>query len=135
VNPPRSLDDLFDDLATAERAVRSVKERLGSAPRVMQGVGAALTEDKSAYRPATEFLAIPRFKTYRRLLAVLKANPSIRTDKPSRFRRTIHAGDLIAYVARMNVADFEAADGNVSTAAHLTDEVGRARTARLKSAR
>ena len=124
----RSLNDLIDDLATAERTAKELRERLrSSAPTAVV--------DESAFRPATECLCIGRFESYRQLLAVLKANPSIRTRKPSRFRLRVHTGELIAYVARMNVAEFEAGTVSVSAAAHLADEVRGARKPRFRSAR
>jgi predicted DNA-binding protein (UPF0278 family) len=122
-----SLNDLLDGLATAERTAKELRERLRSSAPVA-------VVDESAYRPATEFLGVNRFKSYRQLLAALKANPWIRTKKPSRFRLKVHAGDLIAYVARMNVANFEAADVSASTAAEFAEAVRGARPVR-KAAR
>jgi predicted DNA-binding protein (UPF0278 family) len=130
---PRSLNELLDDLTTAEQAVKSVKQRLCGVPKTVLESIAALepVEDESAYRPATEFLGVNRFKSYRQLLAALKSNPWIRTKKPSRFRLKVHAGDLIAYVARMNMATFEAADVSASTAAEFAEAVRRTRPVRI----
>jgi hypothetical protein len=133
----RPCNDLLEDLATAERAVRSVKERLAQASgKKPKSDDSIPPEDESAFRPAHEVLAvIGQFKTPRQLRAFLDKHPSIRRRRPSPFRLRIHTGELVAQIAKMNLAKFQAADVPVATAAHFADEVRAANAGQLKSAR
>jgi hypothetical protein len=79
--------------------------------------------DDSAFRPASESLDSTRFKTYKQLHAALKANPWIRTRKPSPQRLEIHAGDWQRFRNALDTAGFESLDVSAETAEGFMAEV------------
>ena len=69
-----------------------------------------LALDSSAFRPAKEFLDPEHYKTHKQLCAALKANPWIRTRKPSPQRLEIHAGDWQRFRTGVETDAFAALD-------------------------
>ncbi len=66
--------------------------------------------DRTAYRPAKEFVGLHRMDTHTKLVRFLKDRPEIRTFKPAKNRLTVHAGDWHAYWSKQSDADFAAMD-------------------------
>jgi hypothetical protein len=81
--------------------------------------------DDSAFRPANRLLDSTRFTHFKRLHAALKANPWIRTRKPSRQRLEVHAGDWDRYLAMLDAAGFDALDVAAETAVAFMAEAHR----------
>jgi hypothetical protein len=89
-------------------------------------------EDDTAYRPATECLDSKRFTSLKRLKTVLRRNPWIRTDKPSRQRLRVHMGDWSRYRALLDGAGFAALDVAAETLDQFMAEV-RQRQAEIRN--
>jgi hypothetical protein len=79
-----------------------------------------------AFRPATEVLSLGLgLSTYRKLMAVLRAEPSIRRRKPSRQRLLVHVGDLVRHLNRTRGAAFAHADEFAAAVNARKDEIRR----------
>jgi hypothetical protein len=81
-------------------------------------------DDDSAFRPASEFLDPSRVPDYKRLQRILRANPWIRTRKPSPQRLQIHAGDWHDCLSRLDAAGFDALDARPELVADFLNEAG-----------
>jgi hypothetical protein len=101
-------------------APHTVAAAAGGALTARAGTGrrqedAQPADDDSAFRPAKRCLDETRFRNFKRLRAVLKANPWIRTRKPSPQRLKVHAGDWDRYLAMLDEAGFDALDVSAET--------------------
>jgi hypothetical protein len=79
--------------------------------------------DDSAFVPATRCLDTTRFKNIKRLRAALKANPWIRSRKPSGQRLDVHSGDWSRYTAMLDASGFDALDVSAETADLFMEQV------------
>jgi hypothetical protein len=108
----------------AEDAMQFLAECAGQCEAMLRTQAAEpAADDDTAFRPAKEFLDATRFTTFKRLRAVLKRNPWVRTRKPSPQRLEIHAGDWHRYIAMLDGAGFDALDVAGETADAFLAEV------------
>jgi hypothetical protein len=123
----------------AERLVRKDAETYRADPGPMKWIRAAFDAlagrlkqkelpDLSGYVLASQLW--PRsFESYKRLGAFLKKHPQIRTDKTSRQRLLIHAGDFHRAVAVRDKQSFDALDAPAKQIEDFLKESGQRRLA------
>jgi len=120
--PPRPTPGNHQEAAEAIDLFQRAVDELAEPPPAAALGAQTVVEDDSAYRPAKEFLDT-QFTTYKRLRAALKANPWIRTQKPSTQRLVIHAGDWQRFRKGLDAAGFGALDLSAETVEAFMAEV------------
>ena len=121
-----SLWDLYSAQQWCLGAKRGNTDRLDALETYLNHVRADLEKDehqtKRDFRPATEVQAILGY-SYKALIKWLADNPEIRRHKPSKNRLLVHVGDALAWKARKDKLDFEAADDQ--SAAEVADRYAK----------
>jgi hypothetical protein len=85
----------------------------------------AIEIDELSYVPASQCLDTTRVTTIKKLHAALRANPWVRTHKPSPQRLEVHAGDWHRYIAKLDAAAFDNPNVDAFLAEARREEIKR----------